>query len=111
MKPNRFQVVAAVIAASISSVHAADYVKGYTRGSASQLLSGGGGKGSVLFVDEAATGNADQSADGGNPLWGWEIDGSSTIAPRSTGGLRGGIREDPPDKVLYMGVDDIDEVD
>ena len=40
----------------------------------------------------------------------WEIDGSSTIASRSTGGLRGGIREDPPDKVLYMGVDDIDDV-
>ena len=35
---------------------------------------------------------------------------SSTIASGSTGGLRGGIREDPPDKVLYMGVDDIDEV-
>jgi hypothetical protein len=40
----------------------------------------------------------------------WEIDGSSAIAAHSTGGLRGGIREDPPDKVLYMGVDDIDEV-
>ena len=40
----------------------------------------------------------------------WEIDGSSTISSRSTGGLRGGIREDPADKVIYMGVDDIDEV-
>ena len=39
----------------------------------------------------------------------WEIDGSSTIASHSTGGLRGGVREDPPDKVFYMGVDDIDE--
>jgi hypothetical protein len=43
-------------------------------------------------------------------VFGWQIDGSSTITAHSTGGLRGGIREDPPDKVLYMGVDDIDEV-
>jgi len=43
-------------------------------------------------------------------VFGWEIDGSSTIASHSTGGLRGGIREDPPDKVLYMGVDNIDDV-
>ena len=43
-------------------------------------------------------------------VFGWEIDGSSTIESRSTGGLRGGIREDPPDKVLYMGADDIDDV-
>lgn len=43
-------------------------------------------------------------------VFGWEIDGSSSIASRSTGGLRGGIREDPSDKVLYMGVDDIDAV-
>ncbi len=43
-------------------------------------------------------------------VFGWEIDDSSTIASRCTGGLRGGIREDPTDKVLYMGVDDIDDV-
>ncbi len=41
-------------------------------------------------------------------VFGWEIDDAATIASRSTGGLRGGIREDPPDKVLYLGVDDID---
>jgi predicted enzyme related to lactoylglutathione lyase len=41
-------------------------------------------------------------------VFGWEIDASSTIASRSTGGLRGGIREDPPDKVFYLGVNDID---
>ena len=28
----------------------------------------------------------------------WEIDAKFTIAPHSTGGLTGGIREDPPDK-------------
>ena len=43
-------------------------------------------------------------------VFGWEIDGASTIASSSTGGLRGGIREDPPDKVLYIGIDDIDDV-
>ncbi len=42
-------------------------------------------------------------------VFGWEIDGSSAIASRSTGGLRGGIREDPPDKVFYIGGADIDE--
>ncbi len=40
----------------------------------------------------------------------WEIDDTSTIAASSTGGLRGGVREDPPDKVLYIGVDDVDSV-
>lgn len=40
----------------------------------------------------------------------WEIDATSTIAANSTGGIRGGIREDPADKVIYIGVDNIDEV-
>ncbi len=40
----------------------------------------------------------------------WEIDDTSTIAASSTGGLRGGVREDPADKVLYIGVEDIDTV-
>jgi hypothetical protein len=43
-------------------------------------------------------------------IFDWEIDGSATIAAASTGGLRGGISQDPPDKVLYMGVDDVDFV-
>ncbi len=43
-------------------------------------------------------------------VFGWVVDQTSTISSASTGGLRGGIREDPPDKVLYMGVDDIDAV-
>ncbi|MBI3693764.1 MAG: VOC family protein [Acidobacteria bacterium] len=43
-------------------------------------------------------------------VFGWQIDGSATIASASTGGLRGGIRQDPPDKVFYMGVDDIEAV-
>lgn len=43
-------------------------------------------------------------------VFGWQVDDKSTAAAESTGGIRGGIREDPPDKVLYMGVDDIDAV-
>jgi predicted enzyme related to lactoylglutathione lyase len=39
--------------------------------------------------------------------FGWDIDADFTIAARSTGGLRGVIREDPPDKVIYLGVPDI----
>jgi predicted enzyme related to lactoylglutathione lyase len=40
-------------------------------------------------------------------VFGWEIDGNSTISPASTGGLKGGIRQDPAEKVLYLGVPDI----
>ncbi|MGI9519767.1 MAG: VOC family protein [Pirellulaceae bacterium] len=42
-------------------------------------------------------------------LFGWEISDSASISSESTGGLPGGIREDPADKVLYMGVSEIDE--
>jgi predicted enzyme related to lactoylglutathione lyase len=42
-------------------------------------------------------------------VFGWEIDASSTISPASTGGLKGGIRQDPAEKVLYLGVPDIAE--
>ena len=40
-------------------------------------------------------------------VFGWEIDDSATIAARSTGGLRGGIRQNLADKVFYVGVEDI----
>lgn len=40
-------------------------------------------------------------------VFGWSIDGTDIIAAASTGGLRGGIRQDPAEKVLYMGVPDI----
>lgn len=36
----------------------------------------------------------------------WSIDSSMTIAADSTGGTRGGIRQDPADKMLYIGVTD-----
>lgn len=38
----------------------------------------------------------------------WEI-GPAGISAESTGGVRGGIREDPAEKVLYLGVPSIDE--
>lgn len=38
-------------------------------------------------------------------MFDWYIDYSMTISAESTGGTPGGIRQDPPDKVLYIGVD------
>jgi predicted enzyme related to lactoylglutathione lyase len=40
-------------------------------------------------------------------VFGWDIDANSTIAAASTGGLKGGVRQDPAEKVLYLGVPDI----
>ncbi|MDB4354076.1 hypothetical protein N9Z02_02115 [Akkermansiaceae bacterium] len=60
----------------------AEFVKGYNRFGANQLLeannSGAGGE--VLFVDEAATGGGDLVANAGNPDWGFSVDGSSRWA-------------------------------
>lgn len=42
-------------------------------------------------------------------VFAWEIDGSATIAASSTGGIKGGVRQDPPEKILYLGVTSIDE--
>jgi len=38
---------------------------------------------------------------------GWTIDDHAGIAAASTGGLKGGLRQDPAEKVLYFGVPDI----
>ena len=66
-----------------SSLSAAEFIKGYTRFANSQLLevNNPGAGGTVLFVDEAATGGADLVSNGGNPVWGWEVpsDGSWAI--------------------------------
>ena len=40
-------------------------------------------------------------------VFGWNIDGFNQIAASSTGGLKGGIRQDPPEKIFYIGVPDI----
>ena len=37
----------------------------------------------------------------------WSIDQNSSISSASTGGIRGGLRQDPAEKVLYLGVPDI----
>lgn len=42
-------------------------------------------------------------------VFGWAIDSHSSIAASSTGGLKGGIRQDPAEKVIYLGVPDIVE--
>jgi predicted enzyme related to lactoylglutathione lyase len=35
-------------------------------------------------------------------VFGWSIDGGSTISEASTGGLRGGLREDPAGNLLGL---------
>jgi len=40
-------------------------------------------------------------------LFGWDIGIGNAISAASTGGLNGGIRQDPAEKVLYIGVPDI----
>jgi predicted enzyme related to lactoylglutathione lyase len=42
-------------------------------------------------------------------VFAWEIDANATIAASSTGGVRGGLRQDPPEKLLYLGVSNIDQ--
>lgn len=44
-----------------------------------------------------------------NGIFGWEIGADNSIAGSNTGGIRGGIRQDPPDKVMYLGVEDINK--
>ncbi|MEN8843096.1 MAG: autotransporter-associated beta strand repeat-containing protein [Lentimonas sp.] len=72
--------IAVAIVAFVTTSQAAGYVNGYTKGANSQLLLANGGVGAVTFVDQAAIGGGDMSADAGNPTWGWEIDGSSRWA-------------------------------
>jgi predicted enzyme related to lactoylglutathione lyase len=38
----------------------------------------------------------------------WQIDAGSGVPASSTGGLRGALREDPAEKIVYLGVADID---
>ncbi|MDB4265453.1 autotransporter-associated beta strand repeat-containing protein [bacterium] len=71
---------AALALATITTAHGAEYIRGYSTGTSSQLVAGNGGAGTLLFVDQASTGGGDMVANGGNPTWGWEIDGSATWA-------------------------------
>ena len=40
-------------------------------------------------------------------VFGWSIDAGGRIGPKSTGGLDGALRQDPPGKILYLGVPDV----
>jgi predicted enzyme related to lactoylglutathione lyase len=73
-------------------------------------LKGGRRMGIPIVYFEIAGPDSEQLRSFFENVFGWEINDSSSIASGSTGGIRGGIREDPPDKVLYMGVDDIETV-
>ena len=61
----------------------------------------------VLFVIAGPEGHALKAFY--STVFAWEIDAMSTIAATSTGGIRGGIRQDPAEKVLYLGVASIDD--
>ncbi len=38
----------------------------------------------------------------------WHVDAGSGIDAAQTGGLRGGLRDDPAEKIFYLGVPDIE---
>jgi predicted enzyme related to lactoylglutathione lyase len=42
-------------------------------------------------------------------VFGWSIDEADRIDASATGGLKGGIRQDPAEKIFYLGVPDIAE--
>ena len=42
-------------------------------------------------------------------VFAWDIDANATISAASTGGTRGGLRQDPAEKMLYLGVPNINE--
>jgi uncharacterized protein len=42
-------------------------------------------------------------------VFGWSIDEADRIDATATGGLKGGIREDPAEKIFHLGVPDIAE--
>lgn len=90
----------ALLVSPAPCLRAADYVKGYTIGLNSPLLTLTGGAGNTLFVDEASTGGNDLVADGGNPLWGWSFSGASSWAIGDTvefTGIAMGFHADDPD--------------
>jgi predicted enzyme related to lactoylglutathione lyase len=43
-------------------------------------------------------------------IFGWSIDAALAIDAASTGGLRGTLRQDPAEKILYLGTSDINAV-
>jgi predicted enzyme related to lactoylglutathione lyase len=65
--------------------------------------------GAPFVYFEIAGPDAPRLKDFYSSIFDWQIDASSAISPLSTGGLRGGLREDPAEKVLYIAVDSIDD--
>jgi uncharacterized protein len=78
-------------------------------GSAAASNPNGGSMGAPIVYFEIAgpEGKALQSFY--SSVFAWNIDATATIAAASTGGIKGGIRQDPAEKVLYLGVASIDE--
>ena len=63
--------------------------------------------GAPIVYFEIAGPDGQQLKDFYSTAFGWSIDARCAIAAASTGGLKGGIRQDPPEKVFYIGVPDI----
>ncbi|MGJ8725862.1 MAG: glycosyl hydrolase [Roseibacillus sp.] len=75
---NSFTRAVTLLLATLQVGSTADFIKGYTNYSASQLLESNtpGAAGELLFVDEAETGGSDLTANAGNPDWGFSISSS-----------------------------------
>jgi predicted enzyme related to lactoylglutathione lyase len=69
----------------------------------------GGNVGAPIVYFEIAGPEAKALKSFYSAVFAWEIDANATIAASSTGGMRGGLRQDPPEKVLYLGVANIDQ--
>jgi predicted enzyme related to lactoylglutathione lyase len=65
--------------------------------------------GAPIVYFEIAGPEGEKLRDFYSSVFGWSIDEVDRIDASSTGGLRGGIRQDPAEKVLYLGVPSIDE--
>lgn len=68
-----------------------------------------GNKGAPIVYFEVAGPEAQPLKTFYSTVFAWDIDASATIAASSTGGVRGGIRQDPPEKLLYLGVPNIEQ--
>jgi len=60
----------------------------------------------IVFFDIAGPDGAKLSAFYSG-VFGWEIDSKLAIAADSTGGVAGTLRPDPAEKIIYLGVADI----
>jgi predicted enzyme related to lactoylglutathione lyase len=60
----------------------------------------------IVFFDLAGPDSARLSAFYGG-VFGWKIGPTGAIGRDSTGGLDGTLRQDPADKILYLGVPDV----